>query len=101
MEGSELNLIDLDEELVSERKIKKYVIKGGKKKKVGRATGRNQKLVGGNLKTMSAAERIKRSRAGKKTARKLRSKQHSIVRKRNKSMKKRKRMRLSDIGMSG
>lgn len=77
------------DELLYEKKFKKYVIKGGKKKKVVRTDMPNEKVVGGKLKRMGAEERIKRKRSSKIAVKKRKSKQHRINKKRAKSMKKR------------
>lgn len=65
------------------------VVRGGKRKVKYKATGSNQKIVGGKATHMGAAERIRRQRSQKRAAIKRKAKQAKVNKKRKKSMKKR------------
>jgi len=81
------------EELLDEGRVKKVMVRGGKKVKKWKAD-RGQKMAGGRAVRMKAAERIKRKRGAKRAVIKKKGKQARITRKRNKSMKKRARLGL-------
>lgn len=87
-------LSDFVEEFLEGRE-RKVVIRGGKRKVKYKATGSNQKIVGGKATHQTAAERVKRSRGQRKGAIKRKAKQTRTSKKRMKSMKKRQRFGLA------
>jgi len=78
-------------EMISDGRIRKVVIRGGKRKVKMKTNQKGQKIVGGKAVKMGAAERIRRGRGAIKAARKRKGKQARITKKRGKSMKKRAR----------
>ena len=92
----ELNLTDIVNDIcetdIDEARVKKTVVRGGKRKKIWKTTTPGQKIVGGKAKRMSAAERMRRKRGARKAAIKRRGKKSVMRRKRAKSMKKRSSM---------
>lgn len=82
------------EDIIEEGKEKLKVVRKGKVKKIDKATGSNQKMVGGTAVAMGGREKAKRKLGARKAALKKKGKQHKISRKRNKSLKKRDRLGL-------
>ncbi len=73
----------------------KRVIRGGqviKKKVKPKSKGKGYKVSGGKVKKMGALETLRRRKAAKKTAKKLKSRKSQITRKRKKSNRKRKQI---------
>jgi hypothetical protein len=87
--------IDDEEEFyenLQERLVKKFVIRGGKKKKIKRTSRQGYTTRDGKEVRMGSKERRTRKISQRKASRKRRATMAKAVRKRTKSMKKRKAM---------
>ena len=84
------NIVTECEEYLDEAVRKKVIRKGKIKKKLFCQPG--QKAVGGRCVTMKSKEKARRKIKSKKSALKRKAKQAKITKKRNKSMRKRKRL---------